>query len=344
MKKTLTILSVFFLLLSFNSHAGFYKKTVSVNKEETKTFTNVSKIDLNTTFFNLDVLPSNSNETIVKIVMKGKFGVSKSADASDFEFIIEEYDGLVKIKTITPRGGISWSSDMGTARIQVLLPNKINRFNARTTSGDVNINNVNITNFNFSSTSGDYSCVNIESDQFNVTATSGDFEISDLKTRHFESKTTSGDQTLNHVKSNNYTMRCTSGYIKARGIYGEASLGTTSGDIEVMSSGGLLNITCTSGETEIRDFKGVLLCSSTSGDFDGNGIELTGNSNFSSTSGSTTLYLDNDESDIRFRGSGSSADLSFNNNSGSKSVSFGNGNIQITTSSTSGDVKVRTRK
>lgn len=128
-----------------------------------------------------------------------------------------------------------------------------------------------------------------------ISSTSGDINMGDIEAKSIGIETISGDIRLQNLKEDNLKLKTTSGDILVESIEGEISLKTTSGDITINNAIGEIEAKTTSGKIEIGKIEGSIDMQSVSGNIKSDDFKIIGNSNIKTTSGDVKVYL-NEES------------------------------------------------
>lgn len=138
-------------------------------------------------------------------------------------------------------------------KLMLFIDENVTEIKAKTTSGDMDITNVNLDDFTYSSTSGDINMTNVTTNQTVISCTSGDIDINHL-TGQLQIQTTSGDVCINNLDSEQFLCRTISGDVECNGTCEEVSILTVSGDIETNFEQPTNEITMktTSGDIELQ--------------------------------------------------------------------------------------------
>lgn len=135
-----------------------------------------------------------------------------------------------------------------------------------TTSGDVELTDVDTSDLHCQTISGDLD-VNLSTESVNnvrLQTSSGDLDAN-LRAEVLEMQTVSGDLTVD-ADAGRASLRSTSGDMDVRLRACEAKVGTISGDIEMEGALQTLNIHTTSGDATVRGGMGHVIASTVSGD------------------------------------------------------------------------------
>lgn len=96
---------------------------------------------------------------------------------------------------------------------------------------------------------------NLKFKDLKIYSTSGDIEMGDIEADNINIETVSGDIDLQNLDSNVIRLKTVSGDISVESAKGEIEAKTTSGDIEIEKIDGNVELTSTSGDIESSDFK-----------------------------------------------------------------------------------------
>lgn len=175
-----------------------------------------------------------------------------------------------------------------------------------------------------------------------LSTTSGGVSLEGLSAKALVISTTSGGAEISGCEGK-LEVSATSGSVSIRRHDGSFELASTSGHIGLDSVKGSGVVKTTSGGATLDRVEGRLACQATSGSIDGRELELTGDSSFSTTSGSIDLGLQNTAKDLRFELSATSGALLAGDWRGSRLLGAGSGPILVAGSSTSGSQTYRLR-
>lgn len=172
-----------------------------------------------------------------------------------------------------------------------------------------------------------------DSRSLEVGSASGGVELSEV-TGRLEVKTASGrvrverasGQMSLRTASGSITVRNASGEIESRSGSGAQSFEEFTGDIEAGSA---------SGRISLNDVEGTLRAESSSGAVVGDGVLLTGDSEFESVSGRIRLDIANPMDELRFDARSVSGQVRIGSSTG-KRLEIGDGPIEVVTKTTSG--------
>ncbi len=171
----------------------------------------------------------------------------------------------------------------------------------------------------------------------------------------------SGSVTVNDIDLEELRIDSGSGSIEVSGTSGPLALSAGSGDIRVTGSDGAVMAESGSGSHDYRDVKGeivanaesgsirlddvtgVLSISAGSGDLAGISVALTGDSSFTTLSGSIDMTFENSEDELSFDLDAGSGEIRVGDTHGANRMIIGTGGIEVRGRSESGDQDYTTR-
>ncbi|MBT3273041.1 MAG: DUF4097 family beta strand repeat protein [Spirochaetales bacterium] len=190
------------------------------------------------------------------------------------------------------------------------------------------------TELEITTSSGSLSVDEVSGDSINLSATSGRISISECET-DLNAASTSGR--LMVVSSMGPKMlSSTSGNIETKDSDGDIEAESTSGKQTYDNIIGSINARSTSGKMSIADSRGIIELRSSSGNLKGEGVAVTGNSSFHTSSGSIDINFTNDLDEFTMDLESSSGKINAGRTSAKGSVVTGSGAIMIRGESSSG--------
>jgi DUF4097 and DUF4098 domain-containing protein YvlB len=190
----------------------------------------------------------------------------------------------------------------------------------RSASGSVDISDMNSSRLFAGSSSGNVALARIRSD-LEVRSSSGDIDVVDVR----------GD----------IAAGSSSGRIDIRNVQGKVGATVSSGNVGLSDVKGDIDITSSSGGIRLNTTDGSITARTSSGDIIGNGVWISGNSAFRSSSGNINIDFDNPLAAFTFELSSSSGSLRTGDVSGEKNLVAGVGVLHITGETSSGDQRYR---
>jgi len=320
-------LKYLFILLAI-LFVPFYGISQTIYAEADANYDGIKRIEVEGRFSDVNIIGTDKDDVQFKGIIKGKLRGNK-----EFEIMHRQEGSVLKVWIEAPRSIIGRFE----ARMSFTAPHSID-IEITNSSGDIYIEDVVSEKMRLKTSSGDVQLKNIETNLTSV-STSGDLQIDYLK-GSISVASTSGDQDFNHVRAD-ISSRATSGDMSFFDVVGDISTKTTSGDLQFENIEGNVSNVSTSGNLTIRNAKTILDLLVTSGDIRGAGIELLGDSKFTSTSGNVSMDFENNIDEISFDLRASSGDLSAGDRSSEKKLYLRRGEVWIFGHSTSGDQTYR---
>lgn len=259
---SLTLFTIY-LLIKIPKFTFNYKNNTEVIYEQSYDIQSINNIKINTISSDIKFKPSTDNN--LKVIAYGN---------EDSEFKIKQDDYNLNINYDIKNNfciGICYQEDYIVIYIPNTYNNKINinttsgdisgidltnaDIDLITTSGDIQINNIN--KLDALSTSGDINIRNVN--EINLKVTSGEVNINNINNK-VNIQTTSGDVEINNLRlTENSKIKTNSGEIeidKTNNIYIDAN--TTSGEVDIKNNNRKaeyeLKVETTSGDVTINDY------------------------------------------------------------------------------------------
>ncbi|OJJ20182.1 hypothetical protein BKI52_17060 [marine bacterium AO1-C] len=203
-------------------------------------------------------------------------------------------------------------------------------------SGSVKAENINSPKVYMKTGSGSMSGENIGGQDVEFKTGSGGLKIENVSGKTVTARTSSGSQRWANVNGE-FATQAGSGGIKIDGIKGNLNVRTGSGTIRVANVKGNVKAKAGSGGIRLNNIQGMLSLTTRSGGISGDGVLLTGNSDFQSGSGGIRMKLKNDLKKLDFDLKAGSGGLRVGGERSGKRLVLRNGNgILITGTSRSG--------
>ena len=210
---------------------------------------------------------------------------------------------------------------------------------------------------NIVTSSGDQVVAGIESGRVDLKASSGDITVSSIRA-DLSASVSSGRIEMQEItgginvrsSSGDISLRDGTGNVSAEASSGKISLSDVTGDITARTSSGdqrYENVTggiaarSSSGKITTREQTGSLDLKATSGDLKGEGVRLTGDSSFETSSGKIDFDFTNPIEELSFDLSASSGSLRAGESRGGNRLVLQGGGIRIVGKSSSGDQTYR---
>ena len=203
-------------------------------------------------------------------------------------------------------------------------------------SGSVKAENINSSKVYMKAGSGSVKGENIGGETLNFKTGSGSLRVENLSGKTITARTGSGGQRWSNVNGA-FTTQAGSGGIKIDGNNGNVDVRTGSGTIRVANVKGNVKAKAGSGGIRLSNVQGMLHLTTRSGGISGDGILLTGNSEFQSSSGGIRIKLKNNLNQLDFDLKAGSGSLRVGRERSGKRLVLKNGNgILVTGTSRSG--------
>lgn len=237
--------------------------------------------------------------------------ITGNMEKDKYEIKYRQEGSYVKVWVEQPK--TSWNNISG--KLIFTAPKNIN-LTVENSSGRIYTEGLEGEKFNLRTSSGNITSEKIRSKAILKTS-SGDIKINNL-TGNLEARTSSGGQYLSNIEGNIQTV-ASSGKIQCNTITGNIDAGNSSGGIRVTNTSGILSLKATSG--------GIT----------GESVNLTGNSDFKTSSGKIKIQLKNDLDELSFNLSSSSGELLVGGSKKGKNYFYNAGKILIRGISSSGN-------
>lgn len=219
-----------YLSNNHNWSIGWNNYTNSLSGNIEKDFPNsIENINIITTSSNVSIFPHDASN--INVDIRGDFDSNHKYNDCIKKFDITDKD--INIETSTE----DFFNDVS---LNIYIPNNFNgNINLKTTSGDMSISSLKLSNLLLSSTSGEIKSYNVTSSNSKINSTSGSLDYTG-SLGECTISSTSGDIELNLSDlGNNSTITSTSGEIDvnlASAIGYKANISSTSGDIEARNN------------------------------------------------------------------------------------------------------------
>jgi len=234
----ISLLILFFGIIGVFAVAFFQSSftKVDIYKEERLEGDQIEDIEINTSSTDVEVVPSETSEIVV--LLDGKI----NKDLEDkYKLSVDHSHNKLSINYVLDENivGVKLGSAQDT-QIQVKVPDKaFNYFQAKTSSGEILINNLEVNEINVESTSGDQSIINTEA-QGHITSrsTSGNISTRKSKVNSANYFATSGNIDVNNLSSEDSVFKTSSGNITFNGeqLKSNMEYETSSGDVAIKFS------------------------------------------------------------------------------------------------------------
>lgn len=297
--------------------AAIFLIPFSSNAQSTvdETFSGIKEVEVKGGSVNVEITGRNTS----KVRLTGELAIGDDDDRDEYKIRHERHGDRLEVWVEKPSSNWTWSwnsssSSKGKSFVRLEVPVKT-RVEVDNSSGNVEVKNID-EEVKVDVSSGNIDVQDVRS-RLEVEASSGNIYLSDIE-GPVDTETSSGRQTLNDIRGN---------------IEAEAS----SGSIRITNSRGDAELETSSGQIRLTEVEGKISAKSSSGGIVGNEVDLKGDSEFKSTSGSIRIDLVNDPDDIDFDLHASSGSLKAGSSQGKGDLVINNrGKIKIYGKSTSG--------
>lgn len=200
-------------------------KTQSIDEKENIEIANVDQIFIDVSSTDLNIIPEDRED--VKVHLHGK-----KAGNLKHKLSMNLDDNTLQIEVkIKPGINIGYA----TLKLDVYIPrNYENILKIDGSSGDVNIEDMNLSKLSIYLSSGDTNIKNLDVENFKHKVSSGDTNIKNLNIKEFEYKAHSGDLEGNNVNTESLHYNTSSGEVKLENFEGVVEGVSTSGDIMIV--------------------------------------------------------------------------------------------------------------
>ncbi|MGB3463999.1 MAG: DUF4097 family beta strand repeat-containing protein [Cyclobacteriaceae bacterium] len=195
--------------------------------------------------------------------------------------------------------------------------------------------------------------------ELDIAASSGNISAKDLVAKEIKLTCSSGNIKANRL-TGNVTLKTSSGNISSFTMMGQLSANASSGNIEIDNAEGIISVKASSGNLQLSNLTdaqlnavtssgniylnrsiGSFSAKCTSGNIKGANVELTGDSNFTTTSGTINIDVNNAISDLSINLSSNSGMLSAGRRKRvEKKLVMNSGKIGVRASSSSGNIGI----
>ena len=221
------------------------RKQENIRKEEKIAISDVKKLNLK--FKSSDLNVFFTEESDIRVVQ-----YSYKELREDQLFMVDKSNSTIEIKESNkPQFFIFYIGFMEQISYDVYIPKTYEKsLEIKSVSGDIEVNE------------------SLKFEDLTISSTSGDVEMGNIEAKNIKIETISGDVKLQDIKSDNLKLKAVSGDIKALSAIGNIEAKTTSGEIEFHKIDGKIDATSVSGNIKSEDFKitGDSRVKTTSGD------------------------------------------------------------------------------
>lgn len=288
-------------------------------EQKDSTYSGIKTLTLTSSGYNFIIKRSNSKMTQVRMLKQGQTRDEETNSEAVLRIVkrgselVFEYENEGKNK-----GWRLGYSTVSSGEIEILIPD-----------GEI------------SSITSISSSINLEgytTPSLSINTISGKVKASDVQAK-LSITSLSGSQDLNEI-SGDLKCETASGSVGVKNLRGNADVQTASGRIELAHTRGNMNCESASGSIRLNDVQGKLDLMSKSGSIKGESVTLMEGCHIESISGSITMDLLNNGSDLSFDLNSISGSLKIQKGTvvaeGSKFLRTGSGKIPVTARTISG--------
>jgi DUF4097 and DUF4098 domain-containing protein YvlB len=215
----------------------------------------VDSIIIDAQHADITITPSQDNQTHVE------YEISKRLLGKLSTEVTTRQEGKTLFVTVTPANKLFQSSS-DSVELDISLPKQLKMVQCKTTSGDIDIQDLSIGQLELHSIAGDIEAEDLTTVEFKVIGVSGDVSLSSI-TGDLHLKTVSGDIEIENHKGSSLIVETVSGDIEYDGTAQAIRANTTSGDAEFEAKAiQTLNANTVSGDMELHlgiDVKGLTI-------------------------------------------------------------------------------------
>lgn len=322
------------------------KYPIEVNEEKTIYLEGINSLKVESVSTDINFILTDGNE--LRAHLHGGINSSRKDYIPELDAQTSGSAGMIKLKW--PSGGVIgfYSSNL---KLDIYIPSKYSEsLEIASTSADITIGGLTLSNFRAGSVSGDFRIDDIKATDFSVGTTSGRGRINKIVCDNFTFTSISGDLTADTITAGNTAkLGTTSGNFRFTSLEGtNVEFTSISGDL---AANGLRSqrsvIGTTSGKIAVENLTGDATISSVSGDVRVVCSNIANNISTSTASGDVDITLLQDsEFNLDFSTASGSYKNNFsmtysNNSKRSVTGSSGNSSNTISVKTISGDLEIR---
>jgi len=259
-----------------------------INEEKVFSLDNIDLISIETTSYEVTIIPYDENELKVKL----SSNIQTNNNFNESQLKINKDQNKINIETYKIPNNFFFN--MNNGKLDIYIPKAYNKsLDISTISGDGYIKNLNLSSLNFNSTSGGLTLKDMEMNNFIFQSTSADLDATNiiLKDNNNKFNSISGELNLDNVRGN-LSFNTTSGSISCNKLLGDINGGTISGDIDIKTSkdvGIKVDLKTVSGDIDV--FPSIKVLEKSKKKLQGTiGDNVKHNLNISTTSGNISIY------------------------------------------------------
>lgn len=220
------------------------EKIIIDHHEQKKEFTDkITCLDISAKHADTKVLLSSDNSFKVELYKEGKLLEKLSHMLTAYQ---EESIFYVKVLPIFPY------KSFGNYELTIRIPNNLEKIKLSTSSGDVDLNNIDVDLLDIQSASGDINLHTIHTKKLSLEVASSDIDIKHL-TGDLDIRSANGDIEIDQTSGDNLSFKNASGDLNIHADYKHIQLTNVSGDVNVeFKTVEQMKVNTTSGDINIR--------------------------------------------------------------------------------------------
>jgi len=259
-----------------------------INEEKVFSLDNIDLISIETTSYEVTIIPYDENELKVKL----SANIQTNNNFNESQLKINKDQNKINIETYKVPNNFFFN--MNNGKLDIYIPKTYNKsLDVSTISGDGYVKNLNLSSLSFNSTSGSLTLKDMEMNNFIFQSASADLDATNiiLKDNNNKFNSISGELNLDNVRGN-LSFNTTSGNINCNKLLGDINGGTISGDIDIKASkdvGIKVDLKTVSGDIDV--FPSIKVLEKSKKKLQGTiGDDVKHNLNISTTSGNISIY------------------------------------------------------
>lgn len=276
----------------------------------TKTYSNISKIEVEGGWLEVKYEGTSSSEVSVEAFLK--------SNEADQDIIFVTVGDVLKISYSRKKNNYSWNNK-NEGHIHITGPSKMG--------------------IDFKNSSGSIDVEKVSGDQTSIQVTSGRASASDIKGDLYI-KASSGKLMIDGI-SGDVEAGITSGNTEINDVEGNVNYKSTSGSLRGSNIGGEINVQLTSGNARLNDIGTLGSLKFTSGSIKAENAGLGENTEFSGSSGNFSVQTPSDLDGFNYSLKATSGSIKVGQSSSNKKLEIDNGSSSVIRGSiTSGRISI----
>ncbi len=224
----------------------------TVDQEESYSFTDISKIDVNLTSIDVNFIFEDREDVKANLIGEVYTNNEKAIPTLD----VKNSGATISIKTIYATNSFSYNKS--NLRMNVYIPKEYKqKIKVDVSSADITLKDAKIKSLELDTTSGDFQLSNIELEDLLVDTSSGDGEMSNILCENFDYEATSGNLNGERIITNQFNYGISSGDIditnlKGKNVKGNSTSGLVQLQISKFDKDAIVDIKASSGDVELK--------------------------------------------------------------------------------------------